>query len=95
MKLKLPTVEDLKQFNVRLPESLKVELTQLREQCEREHRDFNAAITTTLRGFAESLRVELASPKRKATSTSASENRNNPLDGFNTNGQTRNATEVA
>jgi len=74
MKLKLPTVEDLKQFNVRLPESLKVELTQLREQCEREHRDFNAAITATLRDFAESLRGELGTHNRKVASNSASEN---------------------
>jgi len=79
MKLRLPTVEDLKQFNVRIPESLKVELTQLREQCERNHLDFNAAITSTLRAFAVSLRTELTDRKRKAASRSASENGPNPL----------------
>jgi hypothetical protein len=46
MKLNLPTVEDLKQFNIRLPEGLKGELTELREQCDRDHLDFNAALTS-------------------------------------------------
>lgn len=79
MKLKLPTVETLKQFNVRLPEGLKAELTQLREECEREHLDFNAAMTGTLRSFAASLRAELATRQRKAASRSASANGFKPL----------------
>jgi hypothetical protein len=80
MKLKLPTVESLKQFNVRLPESLKAELTQLREECDADHLDFNAAVTTTLRTFALSLRAELSSRKGKAVaSRSASENGADPL----------------
>lgn len=79
MKLKLPTVESLKQFNVRLPESLKAELTQLREECEADHLDFNAAVTSTLRAFAVSLREELSSRKRKTASGSASENGSKPL----------------
>jgi hypothetical protein len=79
MKLKLPTVESLKQFNVRLPESLKAELTQLREECEADHLDFNAAVTGTLRAFAVSLRGELSSRKHKVASRSASENGSKPL----------------
>jgi hypothetical protein len=79
MKLRLPTVESLKQFNVRLPESLKAELTELREECEREHLDFNAAITGTLRAFAASLRAQLTIQRRDSASRSASQNASRPL----------------
>jgi hypothetical protein len=79
MKLRLPAVETLKQFNIRLPESLKAELTQLREECERDHLDFNAAITGTLRAFATSLRAELTVQHRRSPNRSASENGSRPL----------------
>jgi hypothetical protein len=78
MKLTLPTVEDLKQFNVRIPERLKAELTQLREHCEQQHLDFNAALAATLQTFAKSLRRELQS-RTKAASKPASENGLSPL----------------
>ena len=79
MKLRLPTVENLKQFNVRLPESLKAELTRLREECERDHLDFNAAITGTLCAFAASLRAQLTIHRRDSASRSVSQNGSRPL----------------
>jgi hypothetical protein len=89
MKLNLLRVEDLKQFNIRLPEGLKVELTQLREQCDTDHLDFNAALTSTLRTFAASLRAELATRDRKAASKFASDNDSKPLAGTLSNGGSR------
>jgi hypothetical protein len=79
MKLKLNTLDDFKQFNIRIPELLKAELTQLRERCEHERLDFNAAITATLRAFAVSLRAELNGRNRATASKIASATDSNPL----------------
>jgi hypothetical protein len=86
MKLKLPMVEDLKQFNIRLPEGLKSKLTELREQCDRDHLDFNAALTSNLRTFAASVRAELATRGRKVASKFANDNDSKSLAGTLSNG---------